>query len=396
MRHDIDIQNVVVNGRAYALPRRPVAVVCLDGCDPDYLAVGLAAGELPAFARIARDGFAGEALSALPSFTNPNNCSLVTGVPPAVHGVSGNFYLDRRTGETVMVTGDKELKAPTILAAMAKAGVPTAVVTAKDKLRAALAKGLPIGANGIAISAQHAAAAREQTHGIGDRARPCWPRRSPTNIRPISPSSCSMPACGCWKQGARGCSISRFRTMCSTGYAPEEPEAREFHRAVDARLRPADGTRGGRRRHRRSRHARHGEARWHAQRDLRGRCAGCGVWCRHLPGDLPDHRSLRPPSRRARRLRARPYRPGRSRRCARSSRICPPCRGSSRRWKGRRRAVATISRRKWRAMSRSSRRAVSRSARGRRSMTSRGWRANGCARMAARPSSACRSWSRPR
>ena len=71
-----------------------MAVVCLDGCDPDYLAVGLAAGELPAIARIARDGFAGEALSALPSFTNPNNCSLVTGAPPSVHGVSGNFYLD--------------------------------------------------------------------------------------------------------------------------------------------------------------------------------------------------------------------------------------------------------------------------------------------------------------
>ena len=211
-----DIQSVTVNGRSYALPRRPVAVVCLDGCDPDYLAVGLAAGELPAIARIARDGFAGEALSALPSFTNPNNCSLVTGVPPAVHGVSGNFYLDRRTGETVMVTGDKELKAPTILAAMAKAGVPTAVVTAKDKLRAALAKGLPIGANGIAISAQHAAAAQEQTHGIGDVSRP----GRPAGARPVFGRSVAVRArcrgeC-CWKRGARGCFISRCRTMCST------------------------------------------------------------------------------------------------------------------------------------------------------------------------------------
>jgi phosphonoacetate hydrolase len=131
-------QRVTVNGRAYALPQRPVAVICLDGCDPDHLAGGLAAGELPGFARIAQEGFAGEALSALPSFTNPNNCSLVTGAPPSVHGVSGNFYLDRRTGETVMVTGDKELRAPTILAGMAQAGVPTAVVTAKDKLRDAL------------------------------------------------------------------------------------------------------------------------------------------------------------------------------------------------------------------------------------------------------------------
>jgi phosphonoacetate hydrolase len=168
MRNNLAPEKVVVNGRAYALPRRPVAVVCLDGCDPDYLAAGLATGELPGFARIAQEGFAGEALSALPSFTNPNNCSLVTGAPPSVHGVSGNFYLDRRTNETVMVTGDKELKVPTILAALAQAGVPTAVVTAKDKLRGALAKGLPTGPRGIAVSAQNANAARLETHGIDD------------------------------------------------------------------------------------------------------------------------------------------------------------------------------------------------------------------------------------
>jgi phosphonoacetate hydrolase len=235
MPGDPAAQEVVVNGRTYSLPQRPVAVVCLDGCDPDYLAVGLAAGELPAFARMARDGFAGEALSALPSFTNPNNCSLVTGVPPAVHGVSGNFYLDRRTGETVMVTGDKELKAPTILAAMAASGVPTAVVTAKDKLRAALAKGLPIGTNGIAISAQHAAAAREQTHGIGDV--PSLVGRGEPDQYSADLSLFVLDA------GVRLLELGRARLLYLSlsdyvqhRYAPEQPEAREFHRAVDARL----------------------------------------------------------------------------------------------------------------------------------------------------------------
>jgi phosphonoacetate hydrolase len=228
-------QEVTVNGRPYAIPQRPVAVICLDGCDPDYLAVGLAAGELPAFARIARDGFAGEALSAMPSFTNPNNCSLVTGVPPAAHGVSGNFYLDRRTGETVMVTGDKELRAPTILAAMAVAGVPTAVVTAKDKLRAALAKGLPIGANGIAISAQNAAAAREQTHGIGDLTGLVG-RAEPEQYS-ADLSFFVLDA------GVRLLEAGRARLLYLSlsdyvqhRYAPQESEAREFHRAVDARL----------------------------------------------------------------------------------------------------------------------------------------------------------------
>jgi len=228
-------KDVVVNGRAYALPQRPVAVVCLDGCDPDYLMVGLAAGEFPAVARIARNGLAGEALSALPSLTNPNNCSLVTGVPPAVHGVSGNFYLDRCTGETVMVTGDKELKAPTILAAMAGAGVPTAVVTAKDKLRAALAKGLPIGANGIAISAQHAAAARERTHGIGDV--PGLVGRSEPDQYSADLSLFVLDA------GVQLLEAGRARLLYLSlsdyvqhRHEPEEPEAREFDCAVDARL----------------------------------------------------------------------------------------------------------------------------------------------------------------
>lgn len=230
--------HVMVNGRTYALPQSPVVVVCLDGCDPEYLAAGLAAGELPAFARIACDGFAGEALSALPSFTNPNNCSLVTGVPPSVHGVSGNFYLDRRTGETVMVTGDKELKAPTILAAMAQAGVPTAIVTAKDKLRAALAKGLPIGANGIAFSAQNAAAAREPTHGIGGVTNLVG--RDEPDQYSADLSLFVLDAGVRLLQAERArllyLSLSDYVQHRYAPEAPEAPEAHEFLRAVDARL----------------------------------------------------------------------------------------------------------------------------------------------------------------
>ena len=229
-------QKVVVNHRTYAMPQHPVAVICIDGFDPDYLAVGLAAGELPGFARIAREGFAGEARAALPCFTNPNNCSIVTGTPPSVHGVSGNFYLDRRTGQAVMVTGDKELKAPTILARMAQAGVPTAVVTAKDKLRAALAKGLPIGPMGIAVSAQHAGAARMQTHGIDDL---------PGLVGRGEPDQYSADlSLFVLDTGVRLLEAGRARLLYLSlsdyvqhRYAPEAPEARDFHRAIDARVR---------------------------------------------------------------------------------------------------------------------------------------------------------------
>lgn len=228
-------QKVTVNGRAYALPQRPVAVICLDGCDPDYLAGGLAAGELPGFARIAQQGFAGEALSALPSFTNPNNCSLVTGAPPSVHGVSGNFYLDRRTGETVMVTGDKELRAPTILAGMAQAGVPTAVVTAKDKLRGALAKGLPIGPMGIAVSAQNANAARAETHGIDDLPGLVG-RREPDQYSADLSLFVLDVGVRLLEEGRARLLYLSLSDYVQHRYAPSEPEAHDFHRAVDARL----------------------------------------------------------------------------------------------------------------------------------------------------------------
>jgi hypothetical protein len=33
-----------VNNRSYALPRQSVVVVCIDGCEPDYIAQAVAGG----------------------------------------------------------------------------------------------------------------------------------------------------------------------------------------------------------------------------------------------------------------------------------------------------------------------------------------------------------------
>ena len=176
-----------------------------------------------------------------------------------------------------MVTGDKELKAPTILAAMAKAGVPTAVVTAKDKLRGGAREGLADRAHG---HRRFGAACRRRAGADA------WDRRSAAaslgaaGARSIFRRSIAVRArCRraiCWKQGRARLLYLSLSDYVQHGHAPEEPEAREFHRAVDARLRRLMELGGARRRHRRSRHARHGEARWHAERHLRWRCAGCG------------------------------------------------------------------------------------------------------------------------
>ena len=83
----------LVNQRRYKLPAQPTVVVCVDGCEPDYLAQAVTAGRMPWLKRTLAEGVALRAFSALPSFTNPNNLSIVTGVPPSVHGISGNYFL---------------------------------------------------------------------------------------------------------------------------------------------------------------------------------------------------------------------------------------------------------------------------------------------------------------
>jgi phosphonoacetate hydrolase len=155
---------VEVNGRRYRTPERPTIVICYDGCDPAYIDRGIADGILPTIASFRRDGFYAIADSVVPSFTNPNNTSIVTGVPPAVHGISGNYYLDRATGEERMITDGSLMRCGTILAAMSNAGVKTAAVTAKDKLRLMLARGL----EGINFSSEHADRATPAANGIGE------------------------------------------------------------------------------------------------------------------------------------------------------------------------------------------------------------------------------------
>ena len=150
------------NGRSYRPPPRPVAVVCLDGCADEYLDAALARGRMPCLARLAVEGWRGLARAALPSFTNTNNASIATGVPPAAHGISGNFFLDPETGEEVMMNSARYLRAGTILAAAARAGRRVAIATAKDKLREILAHDLA----GISFSAEKAREARRETHGI--------------------------------------------------------------------------------------------------------------------------------------------------------------------------------------------------------------------------------------
>jgi phosphonoacetate hydrolase len=156
------MRRIEVNGRAYRLPGQPSVVVCVDGCEPDYIAQAVATGHMPWMQRVLAQGSAVIADCVVPSFTNPNNLSIVTGATPAVHGICGNYFYDRENNVEVMMNDPKWLRAPTLLAALAEAGCQVAVVTAKDKLRKLLGHRL----RGRCFSAEKADEVTLAEHGI--------------------------------------------------------------------------------------------------------------------------------------------------------------------------------------------------------------------------------------
>jgi len=151
----------VVNGRRYRWMDRPLVVICVDGCEFDYIHKAVAAGVAPFLGTMLSSGAAFEADCVVPSFTNPNNLSIVTGVSPAVHGICGNYFYDREAGAEVMMNDPRYLRVGTILASFAAAGAKVAVVTAKDKLRALLGKDL----SGLCFSAEKADQAMQALAG---------------------------------------------------------------------------------------------------------------------------------------------------------------------------------------------------------------------------------------
>jgi phosphonoacetate hydrolase len=162
-------RSIEVNGRAYRLSSsQPVVVVCVDGCEYDYLEAAVAAGVAPFIGKMMKGSTALKGDCVIPSFTNPNNLSIVCGVPPSVHGICGNYFWDPQAnggeGAEVMMNDPAYLRAGTLLAEAAQAVAAVAVVTAKDKLRRLLGWQL----KGICFSAEKADTVTLADNGIAD------------------------------------------------------------------------------------------------------------------------------------------------------------------------------------------------------------------------------------
>lgn len=221
-----------VNGRSYAKPRGPSVVVCLDGCDPRYLNFRNATEVFPNISRMMRQGFFALADAAMPTFTNPNNVSIVTGAPPVVHGISGNYYLDRESGEEIMIVDASPMRSTTILAEMSRAGVRVAAVTAKDKLRKMLGHQME---RGICFSSEKAAHANLAENGV-EKIETLVGRTAPDMYSPDLSLFVLDAGIKLLEQNRADLFYLSLSDLVQHAHGPGEREADEFHHAVDARV----------------------------------------------------------------------------------------------------------------------------------------------------------------
>jgi len=132
-----------INNKNYPIKlKKNVIVICLDGSQKEYFDMAIEKDLMPNLKKLIIKGSFKLAHSAIPSFTNPNNISIVTGQPSSVHGICGNFFFDPDSKKEVMMNDPIYLRAPTIFEKLHKEGLKIACVTAKDKLRTLLGNGL--------------------------------------------------------------------------------------------------------------------------------------------------------------------------------------------------------------------------------------------------------------
>ena len=157
-----------INNREYpSILNQTSIVICLDGSQKEYIDEASKLNLTPNLDDIIQKGENLMAHSAIPSFTNPNNISIVTGQPSSVHGICGNFFYTPETGKEVMMNDPQYLRAPTIFEKFYQAGAKIALVTAKDKLRTLLGNGLKFNeGRTICFSAEKSDQATKIENGI--------------------------------------------------------------------------------------------------------------------------------------------------------------------------------------------------------------------------------------
>ncbi len=226
---------VTANGVCYRWPMQPVVVVCIDGGDPAYLQQLLAEGAIPNIRRFMTHGFATVADGTVPSFTCPNNMSIITGTPASKHGISGNYYFDVATGQAVVMTGPELLRGDTILAKFADAGAKVVSITAKDKLRRQLGKNLDVGRGNVSFSSEHADRCTLAENGI-DNVLELVGQPLPDMYSMALSLFVLDAGIKLLEMGHRDLMYLSLTDYVQHKYAPDEAEAKRFYQALDQRF----------------------------------------------------------------------------------------------------------------------------------------------------------------
>jgi phosphonoacetate hydrolase len=231
---------VVANGRSYPWPKVTAIAICLDGCEPEYLTQAIAKGLMPTLKKMRETGTDRLAHSVIPSFTNPNNLSIATGRPPAVHGICGNYLYEPETGEEVMMNDVRFLRAPTVFKQFYDAGARVAIVTAKDKLRALLGAGLQFGDDRAkCFSAEKSDSTTQAEHG--QEAASKWLGMAQPEVYSAELSefvfAAGVKLLAEWKPDVMYLTTTDY---VQHKYAPHQPEAQAFFEMFDRYLAQLD------------------------------------------------------------------------------------------------------------------------------------------------------------
>lgn len=120
---------------------KKLLIIVIDGCAIDYIS----RENTPNFYRMAKRGFCKCVKSAIPSVTNVNHATILTGEFPLKHGVVGNYYYNRETGEQGFIEEAGYMKVDTIMDLYKKNGKSTALLTVKGKVLQVFGSGVKFG-----------------------------------------------------------------------------------------------------------------------------------------------------------------------------------------------------------------------------------------------------------
>lgn len=227
----VSSQSFSANNKTYKPASKPIVVICLDGSADEYIDATMTRDRMPNLKKMTIKGYRGMVRGALPSFTNVNNSSIVTGVSPAVHGISGNFFYDAAKDQEVMMNSAEYLRAETILAAASKAGRKLGVVTAKEKLRDILSHKM----TGIAFSAEKANLAKKETHGL-DNAEEVIGYKTPAIYSADASLFVLRAGVALIEKGLADFLYLSLTDYMQHTYSPETEESLAFYEAIDKEL----------------------------------------------------------------------------------------------------------------------------------------------------------------